>query len=334
VADDPFDDPFDDVVFDEAFVAGARRTEEPAEVRAARAAQARRSHEDLRRRLAADAAAAQQAERRARRRRRLTGRGAGATLAVLLLLGALVWARATPDRVIVLAEPRLEPVRVEDGPTLRPADSSVPLGTPPAAPAGGTARFLLLDDGGEPVTYDPCRPIELVVDERTMPRGAEDLVAEAVAEVTELTGLSLVLEGVTDERPTLSRDPYQPDRYGERWAPVLVTWSDPGELDLLDGSVIGFAGSLHLEVPGQPPTYVSGMVALDGPDLELMIDDGRPDLARAVILHELAHLLGLDHVDDPDELMFPEQQDDSVAFGRGDRRGLAALGAGPCVPLR
>ena len=328
------EDPFDDVVFDEAFVAGARRSEDPAEVRVARAVQARQSHDDLQRRLAADAADAQQAERQTRRRRRLTGRGAGAILAVLLLLGALAWARATPDRVIVLAEPRLEPVRADDGPALRPADSPVPLGTPPDAPGGGTARFLLLDDEGDPVTYDPCRPIELVVDERTMPRGAEDLVAEAVAEVAELTGLSMVVEGTTDERPTLSRDPYQPGRYGERWAPVLVTWSDPGELDLLEGAVIGFAGSLHLEVPGQPPTYVSGMVALDGPDLEAMIDDERPDLARAVILHELAHILGLDHVEDPDELMFPEQQADSVAFGPGDRRGLAALGAGPCVPLR
>jgi hypothetical protein len=115
---------------------------------------------------------------------------------------------------------------------------------------------------------------------------------------------------------------------------VLVAWSDEDELRDLDGGVIGFAGSTHLESPGQPLTYVSGIVALDGPDIGEQLDGDRPDLAQAVVLHELAHLLGLDHVDDPDELMFPEQLEDSVGFGPGDRRGLAAAGSGPCIPLR
>jgi hypothetical protein len=288
----------------------------------------------LRRIHAEDVAAAERAARRARRRRRLTGRGAGALLSVLLLVGAIAWASSTPDRVVVLVEPRSTPVRVEDGPTPRPADSPVPLGTPPPAPSGGTTAFIILDAAGDPVTYDPCRPIEVVVNDRAMPSGAEDLVTEAVAQVRDLTGLAIEVEGPTDEAPSPARAPYQPNRYGERWAPVLIAWSDADELADLDDEVLGFAGSVHLAVPGQPDTYVTGLVALDGPDLGAQIDDGRTDLALAVILHELAHLVGLDHVDDPDELMYPEQRDDSVAFGPGDRRGLAAVGAGPCVPLR
>ena len=290
--------------------------------------------DEIRRRHAEDVAAAERAERRGRRRRRLTGRGAGLTVSVLLLVGALVWERSRPDRVIVLVEAQSMPVGVDDGPVLGPAASPVPLGTPPAAPSGGAAAFLLVGDDGRPVTYDPCRPIAVVVNERAMPEGAEDLVADAVEEVRELTGLAIEVEGSTDEAPSLFREPYQPGRYGERWAPVLIAWSDADELADLDGGVIGFAGSVHLAAAGQPDTYVTGLVALDGPDLGAQIDDDRTDLARAVILHELAHLLGLDHVDDPDELMFPEQRDDSVAFGPGDRRGLAALGAGPCIPLR
>lgn len=328
------DDPFDDLVLDEAFVSSARRVEESAEARAAHAARSRQAHEHLVLAHAAEAAAAQRAERRHRIRRRLTSRGAGALLSVLLLVGALAWAAHEPDRVTVLVEPQSRPVTAAEGPALRAADSASPLGTPPPAPSGGTTAFLILDASGEPVTYDPCRPIEVVVNERAMPDGADDLVAEAIAEVRELTGLAIEIEGTTGEAPSLRRLPYQPDRYGERWAPVLVAWSDPDELADLDDEVLGFAGSTHLAVPGQPDTYVTGLLVLDGPDVAAQIDAGRADLALAVILHELAHLLGLDHVGDPGELMFPEQQEDSVAFGPGDRRGLAALGSGPCVPLR
>jgi len=54
-------------------------------------------------------------------------------------------------------------------------------------------------------------------------------------------------------------------------------------------------------------------------------------MVRAVIQHELAHLVGLAHIDRPAELMFPEtsQQRD---FGPGDLTGLATMGAGTCVP--
>ncbi len=51
-----------------------------------------------------------------------------------------------------------------------------------------------------------------------------------------------------------------------------------------------------------------------------------------MILHELVHVVGLAHVDDPTELMHPESQDGVTALGPGDRAGLARLGQGPCVP--
>ena len=51
----------------------------------------------------------------------------------------------------------------------------------------------------------------------------------------------------------------------------------------------------------------------------------------AVIQHELGPLLGLNHVDDPSQLMYKNAIDTS-AYGVGDLTGLAHLGAGDCIP--
>ncbi len=49
----------------------------------------------------------------------------------------------------------------------------------------------------------------------------------------------------------------------------------------------------------------------------------------AIIEHELGHLVGLDHVSAPDELMFRNNVG-LTSYGPGDLRGLALLGQGPC----
>jgi hypothetical protein len=46
-------------------------------------------------------------------------------------------------------------------------------------------------------------------------------------------------------------------------------------------------------------------------------------------MHELAHVVGLAHVDDPRELMYADNLGHQ-AFGPGDLTGLAALGRGRC----
>ena len=46
------------------------------------------------------------------------------------------------------------------------------------------------------------------------------------------------------------------------------------------------------------------------------------------LFQQLGHLVGLDHVDDPTQLMYPTTE--VTDFGRGDRHGLALLGRTPC----
>jgi len=208
-----------------------------------------------------------------------------------------------------------------------------PLGRPPAP--GGSTAYLLQEspDQDQPfVAYDPCRPLHYVVRPDNALPGSDLLVQEAVAEVSAATGLQFVFDGSTAEAPAELRETYQPHRYGKRWAPILIAWSTPEESPRLAGNVAGVGGSSYAHTPGKPFVYVAGQVTLDAPGLSetLSWPDG-PSYVRAVIMHELAHVVGLDHVDDPGQLM-SETNRGQFGFGEGDRAGLALLGSGECVP--
>lgn len=212
--------------------------------------------------------------------------------------------------------------------------STVPLGTPP--PSTGSAQYALFDYPNlqqEFVAYDPCRPIHYVVRPDNAPAGTEGIVQEAVAEVSAATGLTFVFDGPTSEPPSPGeRDSYQPDRYGKRWAPVLITWTSPSEIPELAGDTAGLGGSEIAQRPDKPLVLVAGQVMLDAPAMVQILEfDGGREHVRAIVIHELAHVLGLDHVQDPTQLMY-EQNTGQIHLAEGDLAGLAKLGAGPCVP--
>ncbi|SEL24501.1 Predicted Zn-dependent protease [Blastococcus sp. DSM 46786] len=225
------------------------------------------------------------------------------------------------------------PARPTDRPT--PSGAATPLGRPPLPPAvaGSYAYAALQEDGVTPVAYDPCREIRYVLRPDAAPPGTEALVHEAVARIGAETGLRFVYDGPTDEPMGGERAPFQPDRYGDRWAPVLIGWQTEAEDPTLAGDVVGAAGSTAVSLGDGPRVYVTGTVTLDaGQAPDLLAEPGGATALRSVLLHELGHLVGLSHVDDDRELMYPEARRAVPDFADGDRTGLTALGQGPCVP--
>lgn len=184
--------------------------------------------------------------------------------------------------------------------------------------------------GGVPATYDPCRPVHYVVNPALMPVGAAALLSDAVAAVSVATGLALVDDGSTDEPLDPQRGVVQRERYGNRWAPVLIGFSDDRGYPALAGDVAGVGGS-SLVQPRGPASgrLVSGQIALDVDVLTDLVARGHADQARAIMMHELGHVVGLDHVQDPTQLMYPRNLG-LTAFGPGDLEGLAVLGNGVC----
>jgi hypothetical protein len=204
---------------------------------------------------------------------------------------------------------------------------SAPLGTPPAVPdVGGSFAFQMTQVASDnPVTYDPCDPIEYVVNDALAPQGSRKLLTSAIDEISAATGLVFRDAGRTDLLPS------DPSALPSRRAPVLVAWTTPGVVGDLAGRVAGVGGSVATrDDHAGARLYVTGVVALDAPQLgETMLRTNGPQQVRAVILHELGHLVGLSHVDDPNELMHHDNVG-RLDLGPGDRRGLAALGSGRC----
>jgi hypothetical protein len=222
-----------------------------------------------------------------------------------------------------------------DRPTPGGESSRVPLGRPlPPPPEGGAHTFVTLQaDGVTPVGYDPCRPVHYVLRPDAAPAGGEVLVHEAVARLSEVTGLRFVHDGATDESGTRGREAYQPARYGDRWAPVLIAWETEEQNPALAGDIVGEAGSVAVSLGDEPRVYLTGAVSLDAGALTDLL--ARPDgavLVRSIVLHELGHLAGLGHVEDPGQLLYPKAQDDVTDYAAGDLTGLSRLGSGACVP--
>ena len=196
--------------------------------------------------------------------------------------------------------------------------------------SGGPHVFDNVLPGGVAASYDPCRAVHYVVNPSSMPAGAPALVADAVAAVSAATGLVLVDDGTTDEPLRQDRALVQVQRYGNRWAPVLIAWSDQAAYPALAGDVAGVAGSALVQPRGPASArLVSGQVALDVDALVPLMQSGRSDQVRAIVMHELGHVVGLDHVEDRSQLMYPRNLG-LTAFSRGDLEGLAQLGHGVC----
>ncbi|TQN40736.1 matrixin [Blastococcus colisei] len=262
------------------------------------------------------------------------------TAAVLVGPSTWPWSPVDPDvpaagsTAVPTATPPT-PTSPPDRPTAGREAARTPLGTPPPAPPeGGAHGFIAVQpDGVTPVAYDPCRPVHYAIRPDNAPPGGEEAVHAAFARLAEVTGLRFVHDGSSAEPSTLDRRIFQPETYGDRWAPVLVAWETEEQNPALVGDTVGQAGSVAVSLGDGPQVFVTGTVSLDADRMpEILAFRGGAQTARAIILHELGHLVGLGHVEDDQQLMYPEARREVPDFAPGDLTGLAVLGRGPCVP--
>lgn len=196
---------------------------------------------------------------------------------------------------------------------------------PTALRRSGATSFTYIADPvapDQPLRWDPCRPIRWVFNPDGAPDGGLDLVREGFARISAATGWQFAFDGLTDEPATLSgRSPYQPDRYGDRWVPVLVAWGRPPA-----GGVAGQAGPTWVN-----DVHVSGELVLNRDlSLPMTFDEGG---WGDILLHEAGHVLGLDHPGDPTQTMYWTVVSGVTGLQSGDVAGLVRLHEGGCLDV-
>jgi hypothetical protein len=197
--------------------------------------------------------------------------------------------------------------------------------------------FLHADASGcQPIRFPACEPVHYVLNDALAPPGAVDDVHAAVDRLAFATGLTFVYDGPSDEPVDVRRAAYQPERYGMRWAPILIGWSTLGT-----GSGPDTAGDDIIVAGRGNPIQVSNSLVSGVLELNADVILNRETQERLpggfgegitrgrVLLHELGHVMGLGHVASPAQLMYPELAEhtsSTAEFGVGDRVGLRLVG--------
>lgn len=244
---------------------------------------------------------------------------AGMALLIAALLAVRVW---LPEFALGYHSPAVDDV----------VHGPAPVGTAPYA-------FINTLASGRPVTYSSCEPVHYVINPAGMPSEIPPLIRQAVEQISSASGLRFIDDGTSNEQPSPDRLLRQPERYGRQWAPILVVWADqpPATVAREDGSdSFGMGGSTYIIGGGarDATRYVTGEVTLFSRALTpLLHSDNGPTKVRVVITHELGHVIGLAHTNDPNSLMTPKYAG-QTGLGSGDLEGLRQLGHGACVPDR
>lgn len=177
-------------------------------------------------------------------------------------------------------------------------------------------------DKGRPVSYDPCRTIHYEIRVGRGPLNGANLVHEGVKKLSAATGFTFVFDGMSDEVP-------QWDDIRDPGRPVFIGWADDTETDMWDhhADAAGVGGSETVMAPDGRMVFVTGFAVLK-PDNSLPPTFGQGETEGTVLLHELGHVVGLDHVDDENEVMHGGVTHFSgEGYGPGDLRGLWEVGA-------
>jgi Matrixin len=203
-----------------------------------------------------------------------------------------------------------------------------------AATAPYSLQYLALSNGHRVVArWNPCRTHTYKVNLASVPTATRAAVlAETQASLRVLgakTGMSFSYRGATSEIPRVGS-------YARQSADIIIAFTTPLKTNYLYGTadaVGGNAASVMTRTSGTTKTYtaaiVKGFVVVNAPKLLRSYRAGFGTGVRRgnLLLHELGHVVGLNHVSNARLLMNPLlSRYTPNGYAAGDAAGLSVVG--------
>lgn len=192
-----------------------------------------------------------------------------------------------------------------------------------------------------PVGFNPCQPVRYVVNRGQASDADMADLEQALAKLAAATGLEFQYVGPTDEDPRILPSPRREVDGSLSWPPVVIGWARLGTGDQLrprtdrraDPDVVVSGGGTPVVVRDVivTGTLILNLDAVTDTDTRKRVPNGfGPGVNWGrIILHELAHVIGLGHVESRTSIMnedLTRQTISSSEWGIGDLAGLKQLG--------
>jgi hypothetical protein len=186
--------------------------------------------------------------------------------------------------------------------------------------SGGSPKqhtFLYLTGHGH-ARWNPCRPIHYWLNDKLAPRGGVAAAKEALKRISAITKLHFVDKGTTHEVPQEGKRQHHE---------LIIAWVRPGQTNFgIGGADLGVGGGEATGYTPKDTQVVSGYAVLASTE-KLRPGFGAGLTEGELLLHELGHMTGLNHVTASSQIMYPFLNARPAAiYGAGDYRGLKLLG--------
>lgn len=193
--------------------------------------------------------------------------------------------------------------------------------SPPYVPAGSASAHSFMTTPRW--VWDSCSgPITWKFNPASAPAGGLEQVAGSFDRIHAATGLDFVYAGTSSETPRASNP-------GASGADILVGWRSASNFS---SGVVGEGGATYYRGFRLPNgsrvhrAFEGGVMLNAGFNDRLAGGFGKGYTWGEVVMHELAHVIGLDHVGAKSQVMYRAITGGAARWGAGDLNGFRKIG--------